>query len=123
MLAAALSSEIRAVAYNERKAKPEEIPRLEEALEGLKFAVLVAPHAFPIKAGFAQVREYLPEINSITVDPHVLCFVLVPTKDTVAPVSRQIANFLHGSMPIETPFPGLSYRTLQGLEDSTAEGL
>ena len=62
VLMATLSPELRTAAYTERKVAESERRDLEEVGKALEFAVLFAPHGYPLKSYMPLLREYVPEI-------------------------------------------------------------
>ena len=62
VLMAVPSPELRKAAYVERKAAEAERKELEEVGEALGYAVLFAPHRYPLKSYMPLLRECVPEI-------------------------------------------------------------
>ena len=83
------SPEARLAAYTERSVTESERATLEEVAESQEFAVFIAPMVMP-KASFAQIRDFMPEINVVNVS-RTQAVVILPARDANSEQGRTIS--------------------------------
>ena len=109
---AVLSPELRKAAYVERKAAEADRKELEEVGEALEYAVLFAPHGYPLKSYMPLLREYVPEIACIIPRAEVRTLFVIPSRDAVRQQALDCPKTVRGAISEVISFGGPAYRTI-----------
>lgn len=112
VLIAVLSPELRKAAYVERKAAEAERKGLEEVGEALEYAVLFAPHGYPLKSDMPLLREYVPEIACIIPRGEVRTLFVIPARDAMSQQALACSKTVQGAISEVISFGGPAYRTI-----------
>ena len=111
VLMAAASPELRKAAYVERKAAEAERKELEEVGEALEYAVLFAPHGYPLKSYMPLLGEYFPEIACIIPRAEVRTLFVIPSRDAMSQQALDCSKTVQGAISEVISFGGPAYRT------------
>jgi hypothetical protein len=104
-----LSPEVRQAAYKERRVAELEASPLEAMAAVLDHVVLVAPHSYPHKSYLSLLREYVPELCSITPALTISVHVVSPSRDPLGSIATSIASGIVGSILETVAFDGPAY--------------
>ena len=107
-----LSGEARMAAYKERHVPEQERLSLEDAMESLLYAVLIAPHSYPLKSYMPLLREFVPEICSIVPNCCSSVIVVAPARDALHDVAHECAQGILGSIVETVKFDSPAYRSV-----------
>lgn len=110
ILSALLSPEVRVAAFKERNVSEHDARELEEMAQTITHAVLVCPHAHPIKQYLALWHEALPESLCVPDQGGKQIVVVISKHDIASGPAQSVHGWLLASQAVEYKFPSQPIR-------------